>query len=176
MDAAPATAALCFSLALLLGERGLAHSRRWREAAGDAHGLVRLELGALLIGAAASACTAIALGDAPSALPAIAGLATGAAALVWRCRSLRLDRPQALWAIGVFALLHAAAALPPRGSTGALLAAFATALCFSIGLPAFLALARRMEDCDVPGFMRPLPARALAAGILALALGSLASW
>ena len=57
-----------------------------------------------------------------------------------------------------------------------LLGGFALAFALGLGVPAFSALAQRLDDADVPAFMRPLPARMLAAGILALALAGSLSW
>ncbi|MGE4359943.1 MAG: hypothetical protein AB7D30_08905 [Lysobacteraceae bacterium] len=176
MPAAPAIAAFCFVLAVLIGERGLARSPRFHDAARGTHGLVRLQIGALLIAAMSAAAASLAFPAMAPALSVLPGLAAGGGALWLLARRQGMARTPLARILAIFALLHADVALLADTAAGWLLAAFGVILAFALGLPAFIDLVRRMDDRAVPAFMRPLPARVLAAGIIALAAGSLASW
>ncbi len=172
----PAIAALCFGLAILISERGLTHSRAWNEAVHSLRGLVRLQIGALLACAITTAGIALTLPGWPFVLPTLVGFVVGGSALVLLGGRHRVSPAQTGWLLILLALLHATVAFFAHTPASVLTMAFVVAFGFALGLPAFLALAERMDDYEVPGFMRPLPARVLAIGVVCLALGSLASW
>lgn len=137
---------------------------------------MRLQIGALLIAAMSAAAASLAFPAMAPALSVLPGLAAGGGALWLLTRRQEMARTPLARILAIFALLHAGVALLAGTAAGWLLAAFGVILAFALGLPAFIDLARRMDDRAVPAFMRPLPARVLAAGIIALAAGSLASW
>jgi len=175
MAAAPAAAALCLILATLIGERGLTHALL-RAAARGAHGVVRLLIGALLIGAIAAACTGLLLPAAPHAATGGVGLTAGAAALLGLARRHALPARARVWLVAMFSLLLLGVAALADGPVGWLALGLGAALGFALALPAALALAQRFDDPELPACMRPLPARLLAGGLAATALASLGAW
>lgn len=173
----PALAALCLILAVLIGERALARPRRLTAATSGAHGLVQLQVGALLIGAMTAAAVTLILAHGWAVIAALAGWLAGGVALLWLAQRRPAHRPVRIGVLlAILTLLHLGVALLAADVRGWLAWGLGFALGFALGLPAFLALAQRMDDRELPDCMRPLPARLLLAGVLALALGSLVSW
>ena len=173
----PALAALCLILAVLIGERALARSRRLPVATPGAHGLVHLQVGALLIGALAAAAVTLIFPHAWAVIAALTGWLVGSTALLWLTQRRPAQRPVRIGVLlTILTLLQLGVALLATGVRGWLAWGLGLALGFALGLPAFLALAQRMDDRELPDCMRPLPARLLLASVLALALGSLVSW
>lgn len=173
-----ALAAACVALAWLLAEQGPERSAALRRVAASSHGLARLLIGALLSGAMAGALAMLLSGGAYRIPAASAGfiVASLACAALLRRRHPAELRTALPWLCAMLAPLFVALACIARSAQHWLIGGFVLAFLLGLGLPAFGALARRFDDSDVPAFMRPLPARALAAGILALAMAGSLSW
>lgn len=177
-------AASLLALAWLIGERALAHSPALQQAVDGTHGLARLGTGALLLAALLAAALQWLLPGLSglSAQLIGAGLSLIAASMLLqrRYRHAALAVPERLFVAGFLLVLllslvglcmHQAAST--ASITQQLWQVLALVLALSLGLPAFVALAQRLDDRAVPGLMRPLPARLLATAVLALSLGGL---
>lgn len=177
MPGAFAIAAACVALAWLVAQQGLERCGALGRIAGSPRRLARLLVGALLLGTMAAA----AMPPADEGYRGIAGL-IGFSVASLACTALlhRRHRPDlraALpWLSAMLAPLFVAPACIAQGAQDWLIGGFALAFALGLGLPAFDALAQHFDDPDVPALMRPLPVRALAAGILALAMAGSLSW
>lgn len=177
-------AASLLALACLIGERALSLSTVLQQAVDGPPGLARLGIGTLLLAALLAAGLQW-LMPGLAGLPALLigaglGLITALILLQRRSRDLSLPRRERLALVAfLLVLLMSLVGLSPDLSATlpaiapALWRALALALALSLGLPAFAALAQRLDDRAVPGPMRPLAARVVAATVLALALGGL---
>lgn len=200
MNTAFAIAAACVALAWLVAEQGLARCKALHQPLEElarrprtggravtlpfnktgpaARRLAKLLIGALLLGTMTGAFFMSLAGGENPALAALTGclLATCASAALLHHRH-RIALPAVMpWLLAVLAPLFVALACIAQDAQSWLLGGFALALALGLGIPAFSALAQRLDEADVPTFMRPLPARALAASIVALAMAGSLSW
>ena len=177
MNAACALAAACVALAWLVAEQGLARCTALRDVADSPRRLARLLIAAVLPGILAGALFLLIVTAGFRSVAALIGfcIATLACAALLRPHrgALRASLP---WLAAMLAPLFVALAGVAHDARSWLLGGFALAFALGLGVPAFATLAQRFDDVDVPAAMRPLPARALTAGILALAMAGSGSW
>lgn len=178
MPSASVLATLSITLSCLVAERGLARSAALRRIAANPRDLARLLLGALLVGCVVAAATAALdprLARVPAGLIGLGG-AVAATCLLLHRRHANDLRAAALRLCSLLALALIAPASLADDAQGWLVAGLGTAFALALGLPAFAALARHLDDADVPACMRPLPARVLAAAVVVLAVAGSLSW
>ena len=178
MPVASVLATLSITLSCLVAERGLARSAALRRITATPGDLARLLLGALLVGcvmAAATAALDARLARVPAGLIGLCGALAATYLLLHRHRANDL-RAAATWLCSLLALALMAPLSLASDAQGWLIAGLGTAFALALGLPAFAALARDLDDSDVPARMRPLPVRVLAAAVVVLAVSGSLSW
>ena len=175
---AAALAAACVALAWLMADQGMARCKALRDVAGSPRRLARLLIGALLPGALAGAAFLLLTTARFHGIAALIGFCVAALACAASLHRHHRNgwRAMAPWLAAMLAPLFVALAGIGQDAESWLLGGLTLAFALGLGIPAFSTLARHLDDADVPAFMRPLPARALTAAILALAMAGSVSW
>lgn len=177
MTSATFVIAASVALAWLAAEQGLARCETLRKVAGSPRRLAQLLMGALSLGTMAGALALLLVDAAYHSGAWVIGFVVA----VFACTGLlryrhRVDTTVMPWLVAMLAPLFLALACIGKDAHSGLLGGFALAFALGLGLPAFSALAQRLDDPDVPAMMRPLPVRMLATGILALSMAGSLSW
>ena len=173
-----AVAAASIALTCLIAERGLVCNSALRQIAPQPRELARLLVGFELLACAIAAIAWLIAPAAPRVLPIVIGM-TGAllaGVLLLRQHHAGHIRSAMAWLISLAVLAVFPAATVAENAPTWLAAGLLTALALALGLPAFAVLAQRLDDSDVPPTMRPLLARVLVTGILALGITGSLLW
>ncbi|MCX7563477.1 hypothetical protein OS176_07980 [Xanthomonadaceae bacterium XH05] len=170
--------ALLMAMVWLLGEQGLSRATALRHSLCTPRQLARLLVGAILLGAMASAALTSLTPGLPVIVVAGGGFGLAMIAALTMLHRRRHPGLPALagWIASLLALCFAALACIARTPEGWMLGGSGVALLSGVGLPAFAALAHRLDDSEVPAAARGLPSRALAASTIALAIAGCLSW
>lgn len=166
------------ALIYLIAERGLACNTALRQITPNPRDLARFLIGFELLACALAGITWQINSDLPRALPIVAAIASAwlAGFLLLRRQHAKHIRAATPWLIILTALSVIPAAMTAGSVQAWLVMGLATALLLALGLPAFVVLAQRLEDSDVPAVMRRFPGRLLLTGILALGLAGSVTW
>lgn len=171
-------ATLSITLSCLIAERGLARSTALRRIAATHGDLARLLIGALLLGCVVAAASVTLDARAAGAMAGLIGLlgASAAMLLLLRRRHANDLRAAASWLFSLLALAFVVPASLATDAQGWLIGGLGTAVALALGLPAFAALARQLDDSDVPSCMRPLSLRVVAAAVVVMAVAGSLAW
>lgn len=178
VPSASVLATLSITLSCLMAERGLARSAALRRIATTQGDLARLLIGALLVGCVAAAGSVALNTHAAGAMAGLIGLvgASASVLLLLRRRHASDMRAAAPWLCTLLGLVFMAPASLATDAQGWLIGGLGIGFALALGLPAFAALARQLDDSDVPPWMRPLPARIVATAVLVMAVTGSLAW
>lgn len=171
-------ATLSITLSCLIAERGLAHSTALRRITATRGDLARLLIGALLVGCVVASGSVALNARAAGAMAGLIGFvgATASLLLLLRRRHASDMRAAAPWLCSLLGLVFMAPASLATSAQGWLIGGLGTAFALALGLPTFTALARQLDDSDVPSWMRPLPVRIVAATVVVMAVAGSLAW
>ncbi|HET9047964.1 MAG TPA: hypothetical protein VFN29_03230 [Chiayiivirga sp.] len=165
-------------LSLLIGEQGLARSIAVRRIAATPRSLARWLIGGVLLAAVLAALSHLAHPAIDHRVAALIGIipALLVQVLVLRRAHGSLTPMAIRWLLPCSLLPMLATMTFAHDARSSLQSGLLVALALAIGLPAFSALAQRLDDADVPAWMRPLPTRLLATGVIVLAMAGSLPW